>query len=71
MPDKTQKTDENLAYVTWYAQDQQLLSFLLNSITKEVLGQVATKTSTAGAGVPSWACLCRTHGHVLSIYVPS
>jgi hypothetical protein len=49
MPDKTQKTDENLAYVTWYAQDQQLQSFLLNSMTKEVLGQVATKTPTAGA----------------------
>jgi hypothetical protein len=37
-----------LAYTTWYAQDQQVLSFLLNSVTKEVLGQVATESSTAG-----------------------
>jgi hypothetical protein len=39
------KTEENPTYATWYVQDQQLLSFLLNSMTKEVLGQVATETS--------------------------
>jgi hypothetical protein len=49
MPDKTKKTEDNLAYAAWYAQDQQILSFLLNSMSKEVLGQVATETSTAGA----------------------
>jgi hypothetical protein len=48
LPDKTLKTEDNPAYAAWYAQDQQLLSFLLNSVTKEILGQVATETSAAG-----------------------
>jgi hypothetical protein len=48
-PDKTITMEENPAYVSWYAQDQQVLNFLLNSVTKEVLGQVATKTSAAVA----------------------
>jgi hemoglobin-like flavoprotein len=34
----------NPMYAMWYAQDQQLMSFLLNSMTKEVLGQVATES---------------------------
>jgi hypothetical protein len=38
------KIEENPAYAAWYTQDQQLLSFLINSVTKEVLGQVATET---------------------------
>jgi hypothetical protein len=29
-------------------QDQQLLSFLFNSVTKEVLGQIATESSATG-----------------------
>jgi hypothetical protein len=37
-PDKTMKEEVNLAYAAWYVQDQQLLSFLLNFVTKEVLG---------------------------------
>jgi hypothetical protein len=47
-PDKTTKSKDNPISVVWYAHNQQLLSFLLNSVTKEVLGQVATETSTAG-----------------------
>jgi hypothetical protein len=43
----TTKTKENPAYASWYAQDQQLLSFLLNSVAKEALGQVATESSAA------------------------
>jgi hypothetical protein len=37
LQDNTRKTEENPAYTAWYVQDQQLLNFLLNSVTKEVL----------------------------------
>jgi hypothetical protein len=40
--DKTKQTIPNEAYSTWVAKDQQLLAFLLNSITKEVLPAVST-----------------------------
>jgi hypothetical protein len=46
-PDKTVTMEENPTYATWYAQDQQVLSFLLNSVTKGVLGQVASESSAA------------------------
>jgi hypothetical protein len=39
---KTKQTIPNEAYSTWVAKDQQLLAFLLNSITKEVLPAVST-----------------------------
>jgi hypothetical protein len=45
--DKTMKAEANPMYTNWYAQDQQLLSFLFNSVTKEVLGQIATEPSAA------------------------
>lgn len=35
----------NSAYSMWIAQDQQVLAYLFNSISKEVLGQVATLES--------------------------
>jgi hypothetical protein len=38
--DNTTKTEENPAYASWYAQDQQLLSFLLNSVTKLPLSRL-------------------------------
>jgi hypothetical protein len=37
----------NEVYTTWMAKDQQLLAFLLNSITKEVLPQVLTMVTSA------------------------
>jgi hypothetical protein len=37
LQDNRRKMEENPAYTAWYAHDQQLLSFLLNSVTKEVL----------------------------------
>nr|XP_034604638.1 uncharacterized protein LOC117864620 [Setaria viridis] len=39
----------NPEYDSWVAKDQQLLSYLLNSITKEVLAQVAAETTSARA----------------------
>jgi hypothetical protein len=49
------KEEANPTYEIWYAQDQQLLSFLLNSVTKEVLGQLAMEMSAAGA----WRAILR------------
>jgi hypothetical protein len=43
----------NPEYTTWVAQDQQVLSYLLNSITKEILGHVTTKVTTA----TTWSAL--------------
>jgi hypothetical protein len=55
---KTMKKEANPAYEVWYAQDQQLLSFLLNSVTKEVLGDKSQqKHRWQELGVPSWGCL--------------
>jgi hypothetical protein len=39
----------NPAYDEWYASDQQVLRFLLSSLSKEVLPQVATKDKVADA----------------------
>ncbi|WVZ53456.1 hypothetical protein U9M48_004396 [Paspalum notatum var. saurae] len=39
----------NPAYEEWYATDQQVLGFILTSLTKEVLSQVATKETAAAA----------------------
>jgi hypothetical protein len=39
----------NVAYDEWYASDQHVLRFLLSSLSKEVLPQVATKGTTADA----------------------
>jgi hypothetical protein len=36
----------NPEYEKWMAQDQQLLSYILNSLTSDVLAQVATLTKT-------------------------
>ena len=45
--DKTEAIVPNPSYVTWVAKDQQLLGYLLNSLTKDVLAQVAMLTSSA------------------------
>jgi hypothetical protein len=38
---------ENLAHAAWVVQDQQILGFLNASLSREVLGQVATYTCVA------------------------
>lgn len=49
---KTEKVT-NPAHTLWAAQDQQVLGFINASLTREVLGQVATSTTAAQA----WASL--------------
>ncbi|XP_072147998.1 uncharacterized protein [Setaria viridis] len=51
--DKSKEIVSNPAYSSWLAQDQQILAFLFNSVTKDVLGQVATLSSSAEV----WAAL--------------
>lgn len=41
-PDKIVEESENCAYVTWIAQDQQLLAYLLSTMTKEILVHVSS-----------------------------
>jgi hypothetical protein len=53
--DKTEEVVINSAYESWLIKDQQLLGYLLNSLTKDVLAQVATLTTAAGV----WASLER------------
>lgn len=45
--DKSKMIVPNPEHDTWIAQDQQVLGYLLNSLTKEVLAQVATVPSAA------------------------
>lgn len=40
--DNIEEQVENPAYVQWIAQDQQVLSYLLSSMTKEILVQVSS-----------------------------
>lgn len=47
--DKTKQEIVNPEYETWMAQGQQHLSYIVNSLTKEVLASVATVTTTAEA----------------------
>jgi hypothetical protein len=49
--DKTKEEVLNLAYSTWLVHDQQVLGHLLNSLTTDVLGQVAMASTTAEAWV--------------------
>jgi hypothetical protein len=46
--DKTKIVVDNPEYATWLAHDQIVLAFLYNSISKEILGQVATMSTACG-----------------------
>jgi len=45
--DKTKEVVPNPEHAKWMAQDQQLLLYILNSLTSDVLAQVATLTTSA------------------------
>ena len=45
--DKTKVTTSNPEHEKWLKEDQQLLAHLNNSLSREVLAQVATKTTSA------------------------
>lgn len=51
--DKTKVTASNSEYEKWIKEDQQLLTHINNSLSREILAQVATKTTAASA----WAAL--------------
>ena len=44
--DKTTAIEPNPLYGPWLSKDQQVLSYLLNSLTPEILTQVISKEST-------------------------
>lgn len=50
----------NPAYEAWMATDQQVLGFILSSMTKEVLQQVTSFTTVASA----WKILAESYGSV-------
>ena len=52
--EKAEKSKEDIVnpkYETWMAQDQQLLSYIINSLTKEVLASVITVTTIVEAWI--------------------
>ncbi|XP_072147987.1 uncharacterized protein [Setaria viridis] len=66
--DKSKEEVLNPAYEAWQVQDQQLLSYIVNSLTKNVLVSVAMVTTTAEA----WAALetmysARSHARLINL----
>ena len=53
LEDKTKTVAVNPEYEKWLKEDQQLLTHLNNSLSREILVQVATKTTSAAV----WATL--------------
>ena len=51
--DQAKITASNPEYEKWFKEDQQLLSHINNSLSREVLAQVTTKTTSAAV----WAAL--------------
>jgi hypothetical protein len=51
--DGKEQSVPNPDYTTWMARDQAVLGFLSNSLSPEVLGQVASHISAA----PMWAAI--------------
>jgi len=61
--DKTKITASNPEYEKWFKEDQQLLSHINNSLSKEVLAQVTTKTPRRLSGQRSGTCSRRSPRH--------
>ena len=51
--DGKEESKPNPDYAVWVAQDQQVLSYLLSGLSAEILGQVNSETTAAGA----WAAI--------------
>jgi cell fate (sporulation/competence/biofilm development) regulator YlbF (YheA/YmcA/DUF963 family) len=57
----------NPEYVTWFAKDQQVLNYILSSLSREVMSQVTTTTTAAG----SWMAIegmfaAQSRAHVIN-----
>lgn len=46
--DKPDEMVANPEYQSWYAKDQQVFNYLVSSVSKEILIQVSTCTTSAG-----------------------
>jgi len=54
--DRSEEEVENPAHITWIAQDQQLLAYLLSSMTSEILVQVSSHEHVAQLWTPLMRC---------------
>jgi len=54
--DQSEEEVENPAHITWIAQDQQLLAYLLSSMTSEILVQVSSHEHVAQLWTPLMRC---------------
>jgi hypothetical protein len=49
--DDKESATPNPEYATWVAKDQTVLNYLLSNLSKEILAQVSTEVTAAGASV--------------------